>query len=352
MTSSRPDRIRARLDAPAHAAAIRDEFALRAPGELDALADDPLGWVRAWSELDVVELEEGTIDANTSRCSIEGGYKAGPPPRIGVAISSPARMSFTVLHELAHHLQRTSDDLSDALGFRDDAGVALEEAAADAFAASILIPAADAARVLGASTPRATDVARLWEELPNASRHAVVVRAAQNLEAPGHVVILDDEAAVVFSSSKGVPRLRNGSDQSQTAIAGLIRTADHDIVSTRTRFAFGELEAGDTMYAQAAQMGAGYTVVVASVERVPWTFSVNNPEYVAYGRWHTCEYPACAHTFLVTEAGCPVCRQPKCPECGRCACGAKLQEFTCTECFLIKSTTAASATPGVCTDCV
>jgi hypothetical protein len=352
MTDSIPDRIRARLDAPGHALAIKNEFAAREPGQLDALTQNPLGWIGAWPDVELIELREGTIDAHTSRCSIEGGYQAGPPAKIGVAISSHARMSFTVLHELAHHLQRTSDGLSDALGVRDDAGAALEEAAADVFAASILVPEFKARAVLGTSTPRAADVARLWEGLPNASRHAVIVRAAQNLDAPGHITILDEHGVVAFSSAKSAPRLRTGSDQSRTDIGKLIASSDRDVVDCRTRFAFGALQAGDTMYAQAAPMGLGHTVVVASVERVPWTLSVNLPQYVPYGQWRTCEYPACAHVFLTGGVCCANCKQPTCPECGRCDCGSVLPEFTCTGCFLIKGPADASESSGICIDCV
>ena len=350
MTGSRADRILARQDARPHAEAIRDEFMTREPDEIEALASDPLGWVDGWPDVELVILDAGKIDATTNGCAIEGGYRPGPPARIGVATSAASRMSFTVLHELAHHLQRTSDDLSDALGERDDAGAALEEAAADAFAASILVPETEARRILGTTTPRAADVEKLWLALPNASRHAVIVRAVQNLDAPGHVVLLDETGTVVFAAARNAVRLRTGSDQSRTAIGREMSRSDRPTVYTRTRFNFGKYEAGDTMYAQAGPMGSGYTVVVASVERVPWTMSVNKPEYVPYGEWHTCEYPACSHVFFVSGAVCSECGQPKCPECGRCGCGS-LAEFTCTECWLIKSPSDESATRGVCRDC-
>ena len=350
MTLSRADRILARQDARLHAGAIRDEFESREPDEIGSLAADPLGWVDQWPEVELVILESGAVDATASGCAIEGGYQAGPPARIGVAASAASRMSFTVLHELAHHLQRTSDELSDVLGERDDAGAALEEAAADAFAASILVPEAEAIRILGTTTPRAADVEKLWLAMPNASRHAVVVRAVQNLDAPGHVILLDDAGTVVFAATRNAIRLRTGSDQSRTAIGREMTKSDRPTVFTRTRFNFGSYEAGETMYAQAGPMGSGYSVVVASVERVPWTMSVNKPEYVPYGEWHVCEYPACAHVFLVRGVVCSGCKQPKCPECGRCACGS-LAEFTCTECFMIKSPAEESVARGVCRDC-
>lgn len=351
MTGSRAERILARQDARVHAEAIRDEFASREPDEIEALASDPLGWVDGWPEVELVILDAGKIDATASDCAIEGGYQAGPPARIGVASSAASRMSFTVLHELAHHLQRTSDDLSNALGERDDAGAALEEAAADAFAASVLIPETEALRILGTSTPRAADVEKLWLALPNASRHAVIVRAVQNLDAPGHVVLLDETGTVIFAAARNAVRLRTGSNQSRTAIGRQMSSSDRPAVATRTRFNFGEYEAGDTMYAQAGPMGSGYSVIVASIERVPWTMSVNRPEYVPYGEWHVCEYPACAHVFFVAGAVCSECKQPKCPECNRCACGS-LAEFTCSRCFLIKSPAEESDTRGVCSDCV
>jgi hypothetical protein len=286
--------------------------------------------------------------APRASCDLGNGFvtQAGPPARIGGFADE-----FTVLHELAHHLQRTSDDLSNALGERDDAGAALEEAAADAFAASILIPETEALRILGTSTPRAADVEKLWLALPNASRHAVIVRAVQNLDAPGHVILLDETGTVIFAAARNAVRLRTGSNQSRTAIGRQMSTSDRPTVVTRTRFNFGKYEAEDTMYAQAGPMGSGYSVIVASIERVPWTMSVNRPEYLPYGERHICEYPACAHVFFVAGVVCSECKQPKCPECNRCACGS-LTEFTCSRCFLIKSPAEESDTRGVCSDCL
>ena len=108
-----------------------------------SIRQDPLGWLEAWEELGLVHLGPSQATAD-DRCSIDGLYR-DDPPRIGIALSdTEARMNFSALHELGHHIQTTDLDLATALASRSDGGEVLEEIACDRFAAEILIPDATA----------------------------------------------------------------------------------------------------------------------------------------------------------------------------------------------------------------
>jgi hypothetical protein len=103
------------------------------------------------------------------------------------------------------------------------------------------------------------------------------------------------------------------------------------------------------MYAQATAIGAGHAVIVAATERVPWQFSVYHPTPTTYGTGWTCERTGCGASFSASGM-CPNCGIPVCPECDHCAC-RKVEEFTCKECFMIKSIAEQSADVNVCVDC-
>ncbi len=353
MNTDRSDRLRARLDAPSQAALMLRELERRSPGAVEGLGKDPITWLQQWGELDVRLLgPQPEIPADSPRCDVEGGYRATTPlPRIGIGRSTPARMNFTAVHELGHHLQRTTDELVDTLGNRDDLGEALEEAACDAFAAAVLIPDETASVLLGATTPAATDVAALWAKLPAVSRQAIVVRASRNLQTDGHVILLTDDGVVEICGSRGAFPLRRGSDQSNTAIWDAYVRTNAATAETRTRFRYSNgLEAGDSMYAQATAIGRGHVVIVAAVERVPWQLSVYQPTQVRHGTSWTCERTSCGATFQATSV-CPRCGIPACTECGYCGC-RRVEEFTCTECFLIKPIGDQSDRSNVCSGCV
>jgi hypothetical protein len=353
MTPQRADRIRARIDAPNQAAHMLTELEARSSGALEDIRADPLRWLEEWPELELILLSADTVVPDDSpRCDVEGGYRSTAPlPRIGVRESSPARMNFTALHELGHHIQRTTPALLDDLGQRDDVGEALEEAACDRFAAEILIPEEVASSVLGTSTPTAAAVIQLWGALPHVSRQAVIIRAARNLETDGHMLLLNGEGGVEICASRGSFRLPRGSDQKSTAIWKAIQTSRGSTSTARTQFSYASgLQAGEMMYAQASPMGNGYTLVVAAVERVPWQLSINKPEWKTYGTWWTCERTSCGESFIASVF-CPKCGNAICPTCNYCGC-RNVEDFTCTECFLIKSVAELSSTPDVCLECV
>src|SRR5439155_17951842 len=86
------------------------------------------------------------------------------------------------------HLCTKVDAVVDAFWDLPDGGKHLEEDLVDAFAAAILLPA-DTVRATFADGVDATSVVGLWHAT-SASREACCVAAAQQLPAPGYVMLL------------------------------------------------------------------------------------------------------------------------------------------------------------------
>jgi Zn-dependent peptidase ImmA (M78 family) len=182
-------------------AAIFVELEARWPGGVEHLRADTVAAMTGWPEVEVRMVPESAVDAG---CSVTGAYLYDDGhPVIAVAESaSPARRAFTGDHELGHHLQQTTDHLIDALLRPDVDSRALEEAACNGFAAQLLIPEQLTDRHIGSAGPTAHDIVDLWRD-SNASRQAVCARAAERLPAPGHVLLLDSDGVITFSSSRG-----------------------------------------------------------------------------------------------------------------------------------------------------
>lgn len=309
-----------------HTRAILDVLEEFRPGCRAALSADPLTTIATWPDV-ALQYVEG-VGAGAP-CEVAGAYLGSAvPPVLQIASATRARMAFTSLHELGHHLQQTDGNLVRHLLVQDGGGQVLEEAACDEFAAQILIPAAtvDACLVDGVS---ASAVVALWETT-TASRSAVCVAAARHLPAPGHVTLLDPRGIVVFDAAHGEPRLRRGSDQSATpVVTSALRTGSARAQETG-RFAYRDGIQGRELYMQAAEIG-DYIVVVSVTDKAPWLkFSPTLVEDRPRARWHDCEH--CEHAFEVWHGSCPRCGVPVCPECGRCNC--IVAQRLCLGCFL------------------
>lgn len=316
------------------------------PELLQALLVNPAAALRQHSGVMVLSVPESQTDTG---CSVAGGYVSDTmPPTLAVATSvSAGRQDFTLLHEFGHHLQRTRFELMDALLEQSDEGRALEENACDAFAAGILLPAADVAACIGGEGPTAGSVAALWAR-SRASRQAACVRAAQTLRSPGHVLLLDDTGAVQFDAAHGLPPVRRRSSQADVPlIAQALRTGHRATGQLQLRYRDG-IE-GQVLHAQIADL-EGYLVVVAVTDTVPWTrFAPPSTDTGPSVAERSCEH--CGHDFTTFDASCETCRTPKCPECARCACPPRLAEQTCTACWL--KLTSVQFDPGsdVCQSC-
>lgn len=343
--NERAHRIRARLDAEPLALRMLQELSERYDST-DALAEDPLHWIDACSDVALVLDDSAMLLEH----SVYGRYDAEPDtPRIIVAArQSRGRQHFTALHELGHHILRTTSAFADELIERDDFGAALEERAADRFAALVLIPEAVVAPLLGEGVPTAAAVISSWAHLPAVSMHAVMVRAIANFSSEGYLILLDADGRVLSCVSRDAPPLAVGSDQSATTIWQNL-TARDGATASDTRFRFRGVTHGDAYYAQARRLPNDTVLIVAARERVPWQLSVRRQEFHPDRHWWTCE--RCSEGFEVWNPPCSICATPICPSCGHCSCGAVLEEFLCTECFIRRPPSERSTTPNICTQC-
>lgn len=126
-------------------------------------------------------------DSVTEGCCRVAGTYFHNPDRITVAQSTtPRRLHFTILHELAHCLIRNDYALFDLARSRDR-----EERVCDLFAAEILLPQSLIEEVIGSAEPSAAHLVSLY--LLSAASGAVCARAAgERLKRPGYAVVATD----------------------------------------------------------------------------------------------------------------------------------------------------------------
>ncbi|WP_406387244.1 ImmA/IrrE family metallo-endopeptidase [Streptomyces sp. NBC_00887] len=314
-------------------------------GAVERLTQGALAELRTWPELTVKDVPENETGQG---CSVAGAYDYGPPPRLSVAASaSHARRDFTALHELGHHLQRTSFDLIEPFSREPDGGLLLEDAACDAFAAEILLPAHLVDQHLDAKGPTASAITRLWAA-SNASRMAVCVRAAQHLPAPGHVLLLKTTGHLAFAASHGLPPLRRGGFQGdipviERALTGPGRAQGR----TQVRYRDGIL--GRELHTDTAPMD-GYLVAVLVADSAPWRpFTPPTADTGPRSRSYICAN--CDEHYRSFDPACQRCRTPVCPDCGRCACPPRNPGRTCPGCFIVHPPAMFPADSDRCLDC-
>lgn len=314
---------------------------------------DPLTELETWDDVIVQRLPPAlhvAPSANLGKeCSVAGTYydpTSTVRATIAVAESkSTRRDAFTALHELGHHIQRTTPAIADDLADLPlDITFAVEDRICERFAAAVLIPHNAATAILGSGTPTAADIVTLAEHT-SASRPAVCIRAHENLTVPGMVLLLDPEDVVQIAPARGLPPLRRGSIQSKTQIVKAARRrladGDHDfrITDADTRFEYRDGIEGSPLFAQAADIGGGYLVIVAVTENPPWVQSFTLPQRDLGPRTpdRECPHPECAEPFEVWTPTHDLCRTPQCPACHRCNCSVShVRERACKGCNLMQ----------------
>jgi hypothetical protein len=302
------------------------------PGARDALA------VAAWSELetwDGLQLRLVPDSQTDERCSVAGGYvHSTVPPTLTVTNSlSPGRRSFTVLHELGHHLQKNNIPLARAVRSQPAGTDAFEDAACDAFAARVLITDDNLAAVLTDRSPTAAALVRLFKET-EASRAACCARAVEYLGTSGVVAVIDQTGRVRFARGHGdVIGPGRGTDQSDSPLIKAALASPTGARHDRTYFTYRTGKRTIEMYGDAAWAG-DYLLVVAVLDRPGWkAFAPSRDVPRAYvpklDGW--CEI--CQEPFTVTDR-CTGCEKGRCPV-GHCGCSTA-REKTCERCFCLK----------------
>lgn len=318
--------------------------------EFEQLRADPCGALAGLAGVDLQYVEEPRAAEDDDACSVAGAYienhQTGVPVIQVALAASRGRRAFTALHELGHHLQRNVVELLEAT-WDEPAAALFEDLACDSFAAEMLLPDHDVSRFIDEKGPTADDVIRLFEASA-ASRSAVCVRAAQRLPAPGHVALLTEEGEVFFSSSRDLPPLRRGSDQSADQV--IERGLTHGRSRGRGRFTYRDGIRGDELFIQTATFDGDLLLVVGVTDSAPWEgFALPSRDVGPQASTYECNDSACGATYTSFQARCPRCSVPPCTECGRCGCITIVTERQCPRCFLVQP--AAGFDGDTCADC-
>lgn len=331
------------------------------------LSRDPLTVLEAWGEVTVRRLprtDSALAPAGVEACSVAGTYYDGTGsslPIIAVAQSmSPGRDAFTALHELGHHLQRTRGALANQLAELDvEVSFIVEDEVCNRFAAAVLIPADVAAEVFGDGTPTAGNVVELTNRT-SASRSAVCVRASQHLKTTGLVVLLDPEDNVQFASRGNLPPPRRGSSQGTRTLVKRARArlaegvTDFRLTDDEFQFLYRDQIEGEHLFAQIADIGDDYLVIVAVDSKPPWSDTFTAPRYRTglQAKSRICPHEGCGEEFTSWTPVHEVCGEPECPACNRCACTlSHVQERTCGKCFTVQPAQLFPGEDDICEEC-
>jgi hypothetical protein len=338
-----------RIDVAMQAQRMLDVLDRDHPGSRSALADDAWAALSAWGDVQLQPVDDTQTD---DRCSVAGGYVASTiPPTLTVTRSlSRGRRTFTLLHELGHHLQQNDIDLAVAVRQQTSNIQDFEDAACDAFAARVIISDQQLQALLTERSPT-TDTMLGLLATTQASRSAVCARLVDHLGATGIVAVVDRGGRVLFARARGdiAPPAR-GSDQSSSPLIRQALRSTSTVAVDDTVFTYRTGSISPQLYGQAAWSG-DYLMVVAVLDRPGWksfapSRDVPHPFQPRLDGW--CEI--CQESFTVVDR-CDVCKQGRCPEHGHCACSRK-QERTCGRCFLVKHNSQFPSAAGKnCTDC-
>jgi hypothetical protein len=297
--------------------------------DMRLLSTDPLEALKP-DESVVVELVDP--DSLPRKCSIVATYDASSnPPRISVPEGPwTGHRNFSVLHEYAHHLRNQVPEVLEILFRAGPRASVLEESMCDTFASRTLIPE-NVRDGLFADGVTATAVADLIVG-SSASSWAACVSAAQSLEHPGYVILLNGEAETLFAGrAMDVFPVPRGTRQT-----GLLARAARGLVlrgSDRVVLGGGSLSA--EMNIETAVVPSGI-VAVAVDGPVPWKNLYAGRAHRSSVDEHSCSH--CAFTYPMLGAPCRTCDVVPCPQCSRCDCDTKPMrgERQCTRCFVLK----------------
>lgn len=294
---------------------------------LAALRDDAFGTLVRSSEI-TVTIEDGLVNTGCGG----GGYYRSSPPTIHLHPATSRRDNFTLLHELAHHLQQSHDQWGFTLmDMPDLVRRKIEEAVCDQFAAQVLMPVCDVDRHATALHP--ADVMAGLFARSEASRSATLQRVREMLPAESRwLLAVADVGGVVITSATTYDDPPPPKDFVQDgfrrvaaeAMDSAVRREFHEGIEYRTGAVLDDL-----------------CVEAALDHEERYVFIALRPTMAnGAGTWtypqRECSNPACEKTFQAKQSSgrCETCQNFKCPHCHRCGCIASEGPTTCTSCFM------------------
>ena len=334
------------IDPVAEARRLLEQFS---PAERQRLAEDPASTVKEFFDVEVTLRPART---RASDCTVEGTYNPGPPPSI-VAASDVAqeRTSFTILHELGHHLIELDVSLND---LSIDEADRRDEEICDEIAARVLMPEDVREKLVPAGRFTARNVAQLYEAT-RASRQACCVTAAGRLRAPGCVILAHTDGVSTYVAHDPTTqwRIARGTPQGEDSLIAKAARGytKHARGVTNVRFASGAVSGAMHGDAFAADDGWVYAVIVEDPHS-PWE---RTPTRVITNPWPDAEVIECGRCGEVSQtrrAPCRRCGDRYCRRCGRCSCPLVPATRLCSGCFLQKASNQFADGSEVCVDCV
>lgn len=294
---------------------------------LSALRSDPFGTLMRSAEI-TVTIEEDLVNTGCGG----GGYYRPSPPTIHLHPATSRRDNFTLLHELAHHLQQTHDQWGytlidmDALIRRK-----IEEAVCDQFAAQILMPVgvtdrhdvsvhpADVMAGFFARTraSRAATLQRVREMLPHGARWILAVADLDGVVSTS-ASTYDDPPPPKGFAQEGFRRV------AVEAMDAAVRREFHDGIEYRTGAVLDDLRVEAALDCEERYVFLALRPTTTNGSGT-WTFPAQE-----------CSNPVCERVFqpLQSSGRCQSCQGFRCPYCNRCSCSAPDRPTTCTSCFV------------------
>lgn len=298
--------------------------------DLAAMANDPDSAIAASSELEI-EYDLSPRDG----CSVFGYYRhrPGQPSLIVIHPSlTTERDTFTLLHEVGHHVQRQHLEWANTrYRLPELTGARLEEKVADAIAAELLLP-----DELGFSHLDATHLAEMYA-MSRASRSAIAMRAVDIAGDESAVVaVVDHRGMVIFARACGNDLFAPARGRIQPDLADLVERAFTSGGAIEAEFRGVVTTSGWAQSDVIAQVAMDYTQAYAFVVIRPTQRFGRVPSWDRFE--HECSNEACGLVFVVDEqvTRCVDCGDPKCPDCNRCACEPALGGV-CENCFMALS---------------
>jgi hypothetical protein len=288
------------------------------------------------------------------QCSTDGYYDSEIDPRQPWIVFAEdvhdARIRFTILHELGHHLLVTAaasllDDI-DVLGASSGAGaIQTEEAICHRFAGILLVPDELLIDTVGTDRIVPEHVVVIHEH-SSASWEAVAVRVAEVMPMAGAVVVLRDGETVAFCAASSRLGSRWWPRDSRLDPNGpLARGLQLRQKARPEQYRFG-LGYARAMFCDTLPVHSGLAIAVLSEKPSDGSLSIiEEPEPAWKERVEFCEW----HPGVERDVGwCNRCKGRKCPECWRCGCSHPVQNPLCPECGLLKPFREGAA---MCRDC-
>jgi hypothetical protein len=261
-----------------------------------------------------------------------------------------ARIRFTILHELGHHLLVTTasellDDI-DVLGASTGSGaVQTEEAICHRFAGNLLVPDEILTATIGTNRVTPEHIVAIHEQ-GVASWEAVAVRVAEFMPAAGAVVLLRDRETVAFCAAS--PRMGSAwwpRDSRLNPNGPLARGLNLRQKAQPEQYRF-DLGFARAMFCDTLPVHDGLAIGVLSEKPSDASLSIiEQPEPAWKERTQFCEW--CLGVER-DRGWCYRCGGRYCPDCDRCGCSHPARNPRCPVCGLLKPNRSGAS---MCLDC-